>query len=59
VKRAWIVDLLSAVIQASLVVAVLVIVGAPNWAAIGFGLTHYLLRPLRWQEAEARRRAAA
>jgi len=53
--RAWVVDLIAALITASLLAGLVAFFGAPTWAAIGFGLVYYLLRPPSNQLREAAR----
>jgi Flp pilus assembly protein TadB len=50
--RAWLVDLLAAMIGAAIVTAVVALLGGPLWAAAGFGLLYYLLRPTNAQERQ-------
>src|SRR5258706_1924208 len=56
--RAWLVDLISSIVLASMVAGIVIAAGAPPWAAIGFGLVYYLLRPYRAQTREAAASAA-
>lgn len=46
-NRAWLIDLLSALIMGLLMAGVVLAAGGPAWAAIGFGLLVYLRHPRR------------
>jgi hypothetical protein len=48
-SRAWIVDLLTSLVMASIVAALVLWAGGPVWAAIGFGWMIYLGHPLNAQ----------
>ena len=54
--RPWIIDLLTAISGAAIVAALVIAVGGPGWAALGFALVVYLAWPSRRQaKAQARR----
>lgn len=48
-NRAWLVDLLTALIEAVIVGALVMFAGGPYWAAVGFAWVIYLTRPGRAQ----------
>lgn len=46
---AWLIDLLTSLVMATIVGGIVAVFGAPTWAVLGFGLVYYLLRPVRAQ----------